>query len=142
MQASVCQGWQKALRYPSHMSVGSADIREQTLAWIDFGLSLLPWPASAAAAWLLQSGGKQHVGRAPAPPKSIAIILPDMPRSGVVTQSLAQCILWMAEAGLGHISVYDPQGVATCHAMLTASTDWPAAVERTQHHLCADTIHT
>ncbi|CAL5218547.1 g236 [Coccomyxa viridis] len=98
------------VRAEAWLTSGYKDIREQALAWIDFGLSLLPWPASAALAWLLQSGAKQHVGRAPTPPKSIAIILPDMPRNAAVTQSLAQCILWMAEAGLGHISVYDPQG--------------------------------
>ena len=128
--AGICMsGRASCLGCRSHMYDGSADIREQALAWIDFGLSLLPWPASAALAWLLQSGAKQHVGRAPTPPKSIAIILPDMPRNAAVTQSLAQCILWMAEAGLGHISVYDPQGAASIHAILPASMDRSATSE-------------
>ena len=106
------QGPHKALGNPLHPSVDPAGLREELLAWADFGLSLLPWPASAAAAWLVRGGAKGHVGRAPQPPRSIAIIIPDMPRNAAATQSLAQCILWMAEAGLGHISVYDPQGVA------------------------------
>ncbi len=123
MPLFMWQGSYKALGFWSHMSDGYAGIREQALAWIDFGLSLLPWPASAALAWLLQSGGKQHVGRPPMPPKSMAIVLPDLPRNTAVTQTLAKCILWMAEAGMGHISVYDPQGVGTCLTMLMALSD-------------------
>ena len=135
MQVSVYLRGYKAPGYRLTCVDASADLREQAVAWIDFGLSLLPWPASAAAAWLLQDAAKQHVGRAPKPPKSMAIILPDMPRNAAVTQRLAQCILWMAEAGLGHISVYDPQGVATCHAMLTAFTVHMATSECKQQQL-------
>lgn len=106
-----------------HLSGGSAGLQEEAQAWADFGLSLLPWPASAAFAWLLQSGAKQHVGRAPTPPKSVAIIVPTAPRDAAFTRHLAQCILWMAEAGLVHICIYDPQGVAAWHVLLTASID-------------------
>ena len=100
----------KVRGHPSHISVGLAGLRQEVQGWIDFGLALLPWPASIVLGWLLGSGAKRHIGRAPQAPKSVAIIIPDAPRDAAFTRSLAQCILWMAEAGLCHISVYDPRG--------------------------------
>ena len=87
--------------------------RQEGQAWIDFVLLLLPWPVSSLLGWLLPPNPKQqHPGQAPKPPKSIAIIIHEAPRDAAFIQSLAQNLAWMAQAGLSHISVYDPQGAA------------------------------
>ena len=103
----------------SHMSGVPAGLQQQGEAWSDFSLSFLPWPASELLTWLLPKGTKQQDGgKAPRPPKSIALIISEAPRSAAFIQSLAECIMWMAQSGLGHISVYDPQGATAwqCHA--------------------------
>ena len=87
--------------------------RQEGQAWIDFVLLLLPWPVSSLLGWLQAPNPKQqHPGKAPKPPKSIAIIIHEAPRDAAFIQSLAQSLAWMAQAGLSHISVYDPQGAA------------------------------
>ena len=86
---------------------------QQWQTWLDYGFSLLPWPLPGLLSWALQRGGRpQHLGKAPKPPTRIAIVLPEAPKGSACIQSLAACIVWMAQAGLRHITVYDPQGVA------------------------------
>ena len=99
-------------------SLWSAGLWQQAQAWIDFALLLLPWPASSLLLWLLpRHARQQHKGKAPQPPKSIAIIVPRAPRDAAFIQSLAECIVWMAQAGLQHITVYDTQGALPSHSM-------------------------
>ena len=87
--------------------------RQEGQAWIEFVLLLLPWPVSFLLGWLQPPNAKQqHPGKAPKPPKSIAIIIHEAPRDAAFIHRLAKSIVWMAQAGLSHISVYDPQGAA------------------------------
>ena len=102
-----------AFRHCTYSYVLLSGWRQEGQAWTDFVLLLLPWPVSSLLGWLLPPNPKQQLpGKAPKPPKSIAIIIHEAPRDAAFIQSLAQNLAWMAQAGLSHISVYDPQGAA------------------------------
>ncbi|CAL8470427.1 g9969 [Coccomyxa elongata] len=53
---------------------------------------------------------KQTRGRAPAPPKNIALVLAETSFSKSSIRQLADVISWCAQTGLTHITVYDPRG--------------------------------
>ena len=110
-------GWRLAAAYTFRHCADSfvmlSGWRQEGQAWLDFVLLLLPWPVSSLLGWLQPHHARQqHPGKAPKPPKSIAIIIHEAPRNAAFIQSLAQGIVWMAQAGLSHIFVYDPQGAA------------------------------
>ena len=100
--------------------------RQEGQAWIEFVLLLLPWPVSFLLGWLQPPNAKQqHPGKAPKPPKSIAIIIHEAPRDAAFIHRLAKSIVWMAQAGLSHISVYDTQDADTLlYKALPLLTPW------------------
>lgn len=99
-------------------------------------LDAVPFPFSLLIDWVIPRH-KQTRGRAPAPPKNIALVLAETSFSKSSIRQLANVISWCAPTGLTHITVYDPRGEHSI--MLSENTCMHACLQACILHVSAAT---